>query len=142
MRKSTIITAAIIATIAACKQEDAKHETAGATHGMMQNMNDSSMMQMDAHMSAMMNMMQHASGDSLKAMLPQHRQMAGNTIAKFNQDMASMNMKPDTSWNALVDSLRYDLTSMPNKSSNDLKSMMPAHMARMQRLVQMHKGMM
>jgi hypothetical protein len=102
-------------------------------------MGDSTMMrQMESHIQAM----QGASGDTMKAMLPMHRQMAANMIAQMNGQMRQMNMQPDPAWNATVDSLRQDLVRMPEMSAPELQSFMPAHTERMQRLMRMHGAMM
>jgi hypothetical protein len=107
--------------------------------GMYGMMGDSTMMrQMESHIQAM----QGASGDTMKAMLPMHRQMAANMIAQMNGQMRQMNMQPDPAWNATVDSLRQDLVRMPEMSAPELQSFMPAHTERMQRLMRMHGAMM
>jgi hypothetical protein len=51
-------------------------------------------------------------------------------------------MMPDAQWNATADSLRQDLTRMPEMSAQELEAAMPAHNARMQRLMDMHRAMM
>lgn len=89
-----------------------------------------------------MHMMDTMSADHMKAMLPMHRQMVANMLSRMNQDMRSMNMPGDQAWNATADSLRQDLTRMPELSGQELKAMMPAHHARMTRLMQMHRDMM
>ncbi|MGH7475695.1 MAG: hypothetical protein ACRELD_05350 [Longimicrobiales bacterium] len=104
----------------------------------MQGMGGGMMERMQAHM----QMMQGMSGDSMMAMMPQHRQMAANMIAQFNREMREMNMATDAEWNALVDSLRADLTRMPELSMAEMQALMPEHHARMRRLMQMHQSMM
>ncbi len=96
------------------------------------------MTQMQDHL----RMMNGASGDSLETMLPAHRQMVGNMLAQMNQQMRSMNMTADPQWMALVDSLRQDLVRMPEMSPTLLQNLMPAHRARVTRLMQMHRSMM
>jgi hypothetical protein len=96
------------------------------------------MEEMQAHMQSM----QGAGGDSLKAMLPMHRQMAANMIARMNREMRDMNMAADAGWTATVDSLRQDLVRMPEMGAPELQSFMPAHQARLERLMQMHEAMM
>lgn len=93
-------------------------------------------------MHAHMQMMDTSSADHIKAMLAPHRQMAANMLSRMNSDMRSMNMSGDAAWNATADSLRQDLTRMPEVSGAELKSMMPRHHARMMRLMQMHRDMM
>ena len=94
--------------------------------------------QMEAHMKATKGV----SADSLKAMLPMHRQMAANLIASFNKEMRDMNMAADAAWNATIDSLRTDLRVLPDLSASELQTRMPAHEGRITRLIQMHQTMM
>jgi hypothetical protein len=93
---------------------------------------------MRAHMERMVAMMP----DSIHAAMPQHRQMVANMLAQMNREMSSMNMGADASWTATVDSIRSDLTSMPNMSAAEMAAMMPAHRARVERLMTMHQAMM
>lgn len=93
-------------------------------------------------MQAHMRTMQGVGGDSLKAMLPMHRQMAANMIAQMNREMRDMNMPADAGWTATVDSLRQDLVRMPEMGGSELQSFMPAHQARLERLTRMHQTMM
>lgn len=99
---------------------------------------DSMMQQMQAHMGAMMG----AGADSMAAMMPQHRQMAANVLAQMNREMREMNMTADEAWSATVDSLRQDLTRMPEMSAEEMQAFMPAHHARLERLMEMHRTMM
>ena len=79
--------------------------------------------------------------DSVKVMLPMHRQMVANMLSQFDREMRDMNMKADANWDALADSVRSDLTRMPELSAGDLKTMMEAHAARVRRLMELHRGM-
>ena len=89
-----------------------------------------------------MRVMDTVSPDRLKAMLPMHRQMTANMLTRMSADMRGMNMPADAAWSATADSLRQDLAHMPDMSAAELKNMMPAHHARMTRLMQMHRDMM
>jgi hypothetical protein len=104
----------------------------------MSGMQGGTMEEMQANMRAM----QGVSGDSLKAMLPMHRQMAANMLAQMNREMRDMNMGADAAWTATVDSLRQDLVRMPEMGAPELQSFMSAHQARLERLMQMHSSMM
>lgn len=105
----------------------------------MGGMQDDSMMeQMQSHMAAMMG----ADADRTAAMMPQHRQMAANMLAQMNREMRQMNMAGDEAWTATVDSLRQDLTRMPELSPEEMATFLPAHHARMSRLMEMHRAMM
>ena len=106
--------------------------------GMVGMMGTAMMDSMHAHLGGMEKM----SGSRMKEMLPMHRQMAANMLSRMNTEMRSMNMPADTGWNATVDSLRQDLIRMPEMGTRELETMMPAHHARMTRLMQMHRDMM
>jgi hypothetical protein len=77
----------------------------------------------------------------MKGMVPAHRQMTANMLAEMNAEMKKMNMSGDAGWNALADSVRQDLTHLPEMSARELTDFMPAHQARMTRLMQMHQAM-
>ncbi len=111
--------------------------------GGMQGMGGGGMMaQMTPQMMTHMRMMQGASADSMAAMMPMHRQMMANMLARMNGEMRGMHMPADARWTATADSLRQDLVRMPELSAPELKAMMPAHLERMKRLMEMHRGMM
>lgn len=93
---------------------------------------------MRAHMERMSAMMP----DSMHAAMPGHRQMVANMLAQMNREMSSMNMASDAAWTATMDSIRSDLTTMPNLSAGEMAAMMPAHRARVERLMSMHQAMM
>ena len=93
-------------------------------------------------MKAEMRVMHGMSGDRMKAMLPRHRQMVAKMLSEMNQEMRSMNMPSDAAWAAVTDSLRQDLIHMPDIDAKELESFMPAHQARLTRLIQMHQRMM
>jgi len=107
----------------------------GAMGGMM------SAAMMDS-MQTHMGMMEGRTADRMKAMLPAHRQMVANMLAQMNADMRRMNMQSEPKWTALADSVRRDLVRMPEMSAAELRSAMPAHAARMMRLMAMHRSMM
>lgn len=151
----SLVTLAAALALAACSggeaenaadtsQAPAAQDSAGAMSGMggmqgMQGMAGGGMMeQMQAHM----RMMDGAGADSMQAMLPMHRQMVANMLAQFNKDMRGMDMTSNTAWNATVDSLRQDLTRMPEMSASELQQFMPAHGARVMRLMESHRSMM
>jgi hypothetical protein len=89
-----------------------------------------------------MRMMETASGDSLKAMVPAHRQMLGNMLSEMNQQMRQMNMASDATWTALADSVRQDLVRLPELAAAELRTFMPEHRGRVMRLMDMHRSMM
>jgi hypothetical protein len=93
---------------------------------------------MEVHMRSMTT----ASTDHIKALVPEHRQMVANMLSQMTQEMRSMNMPADAAWTATVDSVRQDLIHLPEMTGSDLNAMMPAHHARISRLLQMHRDMM
>lgn len=100
---------------------------------------DSGMMgQMQSHMT----MMESANGDSMRAMMPMHRQMAEQMLSRMDRDMKSMNMTADAAWTATMDSVRQDLTRLSDMTAAQLAEFMPAHRRRMARLMESHQGMM
>lgn len=146
--RGLLLTSALI--LSACTSEQPQTDdtavpadTAAATGG-MQGMSDLSDMQdgMMGEMSAHMQMMRGAGADSMRAMLPLHRQRVANMLAQMNREMRDMGMAADAQWSATVDSLRSDLTRMPEMSGEELRSMMPAHHDRVMRLIEMHRAMM
>ena len=108
----------------------------------MQGMGGMQAQELVAQMRTHMQAMHGASGDSLKAMLPMHRQMAANMLAEMNREMRQMNMVADPAWTATADSLRQDLVRLPEMGAAELQAAMPAHKARLDRLMGMHQAMM
>ncbi|GLC28176.1 hypothetical protein [Roseisolibacter agri] len=106
--------------------------------GMGQMMSGRMMAEMDAHMRALRG----AGPDSLRRSLPAHRQMVANMISQMNREMGEMNMAADAAWTALIDSVRADLTRMPELSAGELARAMPDHHGRVERLVRAHGDMM
>lgn len=85
---------------------------------------------------------ENASGAELERMLPMHRSTVANMIAQVDREMRDMNMPGDAGWNAALDSLRQDLRVMPELDSQAVKAMMPGHVARVRRVIDMHRSMM
>lgn len=110
----------------------------GGMEGMDMADQDGMMASMRAHMERMDGMM----GDSMLAILPEHRQMVANMIAQMNREMRDMGMAMDDAWTATVDSLREDLVQMPEMGADGLEVLMPEHRRRALRLMEMHREMM
>lgn len=104
----------------------------------MPGMNAGSMMEMHPHMT----MMEKMSPDSMKAMLPAHRQMVANMLSQMSAEMRKMNMPTDAAFKAVGDSLRQDLVRMPEMSARELAGAFPPHHERMMRYMKMHEQMM
>ena len=140
--------ALIVATLAAagCGSRDAgsrdtaSHDTAGAMATMPGMAMESGRMMdgMQAHLRAL----DGAGADSLRAALPAHRQLLANLIAQMTREMRDMRMAGDASWDATVDSLRQDLTRLPDLGAAELARAMPDHRGRVERLMAAHRAMM
>ncbi len=63
-------------------------------------------------------------------------------LAQMNREMREMDMAGDEAWTATVDSLRQDLTGMPEMSPDEMAATLPGHRARMNRLMEMPRSMM
>lgn len=164
--RSSIALAVLAVALGACAKKEAAVDTTGAamrggsgdsaTAGSMSGMPMQGMggmkgmsggdsmggMTMMADMQKQMDAMMKASPEQMKAMLPMHRQMAANMLAQMNTQMRTMNMPANAAWTATVDSVRQDLVRLPEQSAQQLKDAVPAHHARMMRLMQMHGAMM
>ena len=131
-------------TLAACGEgeesqpEPAVQEPAAGMPGMEGAPGAGMMDEMSAHMESMDGI----SMDSMRVMLPMHRQRVANMLARMNREMSDMNMATDAQWDATVDSIRADLTTMPEMSAEELQALMPSHRARVMRLLEMHRSMM
>lgn len=86
--------------------------------------------------------MMSADAATMRTLVPSHRQMVANALAGMNSEMRQMHMTADPGWTALVDSIRQDLVVMPEQDGEALRSMMPAHAARVRQLGVLHAGMM
>lgn len=131
--------------IAACGRDRAEQrsdttpaaEAKGGMAGMA--MGDTAMM---AEMQRHMGMMAGIGADSLRSMMPMHREMLGNMLSRFDRDMRQMSMSPDASWNALADSLRQDNARLADMSGTQLSTFMLQHRARVTRMIALHRTMM
>ncbi len=106
--------------------------------GMGAMMSEGMMEQMRSHM----EQMQGAGADSLRKLMPAHRQMAANMVMQMNTEMRQMNMPADSAWSALVDSVRQDLVRMPELAPSEMAAFMVAHRERMRRMMERHATMM
>jgi hypothetical protein len=146
-RKGLIL---ILTAVAACGTGEPKpaQEADSAGHmvggdvpsmGSMGSMESKEMMrEMRAHMQAM----SAAGADSLRRMLSTHRQMTANMLQQMDTEMRGMQMASDTSWSALADSVRQDLTQLPDVSSAELPGFIERHRGRVERLITRHEQMM
>jgi hypothetical protein len=137
-RDSTAPSTADAGSLEGASRRDSSGAMAGMSGGTQRAANDAMMDMMQTEMLRMDGM----SASQLKAVLPAHRQMAANMLSRMSTEMRSMNMPASAAWTATTDSVRQDLVHLPELSAQELKSAMPAHHARMTRLMQMHRDMM
>ena len=81
------------------------------------------------------------SGDSMKVVLPEHRQMVTDMLGQMSTEMSDMNMTMGVGWKALGDSLRQDLTRMPDLGAPELPAFMREHGQRAMRFMETQRGM-
>jgi hypothetical protein len=74
--------------------------------------------------------------------LQAHEAMASQMLDAMGSDMGMINMRPDSSWTMLVDSVQRDLAELPSLSGRGLETRVKAHVVRMRRLMDMHGAMM
>ena len=86
--------------------------------------------------------MQEVSADSMRAAMPMHRAMMDSMLAQMTKEMSEMKMPADAHWSALMDSVRHDMATMPAMDSSVFAKAVPAHHARLMRLMDTHHDMM
>jgi hypothetical protein len=96
---------------------------------------------MMADVQKQMEAMAKMSPVQMKTLMPEHRQKVANLLASMTADMRTMNMSGDAAWTATIDSVRQDLATMPDQSGREMLAAIPAHHARMMRLMEMHMSM-
>ena len=78
----------------------------------------------------------------VRARLPAHRQGVANMLSQMNGPEQRMQVPSMPAWTALRDSVRRDLARLPRLPAEELRDAMPAHDARVLRLMQMHADLM
>lgn len=145
--------ALLLTAVAACgggeqrgaRQPDSAEGQAMGDMGSMGSMGSMSAMESRGMMLGMRAHMQGMAGagvDSLRRLMPMHRQMTANMLQQMTGEMRGMRMAGDTSWSALADSVRQDLTQLPDVSSAELPGFMERHRGRVERLMARHERMM
>ena len=134
---------AAVLVLAACGEKKTEEDTMpgmAAMPGMagMTMKADSLMPMMRAHLDSMAGM----PPQSASSMLAVHDAMMSQMLDAMGSDMTRMNMRPDSAWSALTDSIRRDLAELPSLSGNALTAGMRGHVERMRRLLGMHETMM
>ena len=143
----SIVALVALVALAACSGGEAEHaadtsRTSAARDSAATTQGTQAAGSMTAQMEAHVRMLEGANGDSIVAMLPMHRQTVANMISTMNREMQGMNMSGDAQWTATIDSVRQDLVQMPDMGASELQEFMPAHRARVMRLMEAHRTMM
>ena len=73
--------------------------------------------------------------------LPRYRRMVSSMLAQMTTEMHTMNVPADVAWTATMDSLQQDLMQLPEMTRSELRQAMPAHRARVSRLMAMYREM-
>ena len=127
---------------APARQAESAVQPAGSDMPGMGSMGARGSQEMMREMRAHMQGMSAAGSESLRRLLPLHRQMAANMLQQMDTDMRGMQMAGDTSWTALADSVRQDLTRLPDLSAAELPGFVERHRGRVERLMTRHEQMM
>ena len=93
-------------------------------------------------MRAHIDSMAQASPERMRSMITTHQEMGSRMLDAMGADMRSMNMRSDSAWTALSDSVRSDLAELPGLSGSALKQRMQGHVDRVGRLMDRHEEMM
>ena len=80
-------------------------------------------------------------GRKLMAALPDHRRVTANLVSQMQMDMRAAQISTARPWDALVDSVLHDLVRLADESVSGVTARMPAHRARVARLITMHARM-
>ena len=146
MNRALLLTVAATLILPGCRsRDDAGASDSAADSAAMAGMPGMGSGEMMSHMmdsmEVQLRMMDTASATTMQAILPMHQQMADSMISRMNEDMRRMNMATDSAWTNTVDSLRQDLSRMSAMPASEMMAMVPAHRARVMRLMQMHGTM-
>lgn len=144
MRISRIVAVLSLLVVAACSKKpdgaaSATTDSMGGMAGMQMAMAGMEMMPgMRAHLDSLAAM----SPAQLAAMMAGHQDLASRMMDAMGADMRGMGMHPDSAWIALGDSVRQDLADLSGLTGAGLQPRVQAHIARMQRMLTTHEGMM
>ena len=78
--------------------------------------------------------------DSLVGAMPMHLETLGAMLDEM--DPAAMGMQADTVWRTTLDSLQNDLALMREMRAEELRTFMPEHSRRIERLIFLHDSAM
>ena len=70
-----------------------------------------------------------------------YRQRVDSMLVQMNRDMRAGNMPADPRWDAMVDSIRSDVTRMPGMAATELQTFMSEQHDRVMRIMETHRTM-
>jgi hypothetical protein len=117
--------------------DSARSSNMPGMYGMQRMMSVSTIDSMQTRVQAMGRM----SPDQMGAMLPRYRADMENMLSQMTSYMRTANVPASAAWTALSDSVRQDLTRLPQLTKGQLTETMSAHQARVTRLLQMQRDM-
>jgi hypothetical protein len=71
----------------------------------------------------------------IESLVPRHVQLVTHTLVLLEMSRQKAGTPADPAWTATADSVKADLKAMPGLTPSALTAMLPAHVARIQRLV-------
>ncbi len=110
----------------------------GGAQGMSGMHQDTLVPKVQAHLQRL----QTANADSLRALVPDDRQVVTALIADCEQMMRQMKMEPPRKWRNAVQELRTDLDRMAKMTGAQLAQAMPEHRKRIEGMLAMRRDMM
>ncbi len=110
----------------------------GGAQGMSGMHQDTLVPKVQAHLQRL----QTANADSLRALVPDDRQVVTALIADCEQMMRQMKMEPPRKWRNAVQALRTDLDRMTSMTGAQLAQAMPEHRKRIEGMLAMRRDMM
>jgi hypothetical protein len=135
--------------LASCGRGSERAERSRDTGGMMGHMDSGGMrmggmesMQMMPGMRAHMDSIMRMSPQQMQEMMARHEAMMSQMMDQMGADMRAMKMSSPPEWTALMDSVKQDLSELPNLKGQALSARMRAHGDRVRRLIGAHEEMM
>ena len=113
----------------------------GATPGMLASPHQTGNARIDS-VGAQMRANEALNPAQVKALIPRHRRMVARMLSEMNGDVRRMQVTAIPGWTAIMDSVRRDLAKLPGLPAEELRDALPAHDARVLRLMQMHADLM
>ena len=98
--------------------------------------------ELGAQLLAHIDSMRGVHGDSLIRMVPDHRLLLDTMVVVMDGEVQVRNSGGRPEWRVLLDSLRDDGSRLSSMNWAEIEGFMPAHRARIDRLLEMHRSAM